>query len=284
VSNPDLFWALRGGGGGSWGVVVEATVKAYPDLPMTSLAWWINSTNPAANNPFAALFAGPAPGFLDATTYLLGELPELQDKGLSAYIYSSTQPTTSIRGVVVHPGKLSGTANANAIWKPILEKMQSFPTMSKFQSRVYNFKSYKEYYDVTYGPIDGGKGLHMRRSWHESIKRHEPGEIMMGKLPVDEGLLGMDSHLLAPAHLKSPKIKDALKSTYGNWGLFMVAPRNPQLNKPNPEETSVLPAWRNATAHIIGFRAMGLTSVDGLRELAPEMGAYGNEVHLQSDS
>jgi FAD/FMN-containing dehydrogenase len=27
VSNPDLFWALRGGGGGNWGVVVEATFK-----------------------------------------------------------------------------------------------------------------------------------------------------------------------------------------------------------------------------------------------------------------
>ena len=28
VSNPDLFWALRGGGGGTFGVVVEATFKA----------------------------------------------------------------------------------------------------------------------------------------------------------------------------------------------------------------------------------------------------------------
>jgi hypothetical protein len=27
VSNPDMFWALRGGGGGTFGVVVEATMK-----------------------------------------------------------------------------------------------------------------------------------------------------------------------------------------------------------------------------------------------------------------
>jgi FAD/FMN-containing dehydrogenase len=27
IANPDLFWALRGGGGGTWGVVVEATIK-----------------------------------------------------------------------------------------------------------------------------------------------------------------------------------------------------------------------------------------------------------------
>lgn len=33
--NKDLFFALRGGGGGTWGVVVSVTVKAYPDYPVT---------------------------------------------------------------------------------------------------------------------------------------------------------------------------------------------------------------------------------------------------------
>ncbi|TFY56223.1 hypothetical protein EVG20_g9013 [Dentipellis fragilis] len=29
-SHPDLFWAIRGGGGGSWGVIVSATFHAFP--------------------------------------------------------------------------------------------------------------------------------------------------------------------------------------------------------------------------------------------------------------
>jgi hypothetical protein len=29
-ANQDLFWALRGGGAGTWGVVVEATLKVSP--------------------------------------------------------------------------------------------------------------------------------------------------------------------------------------------------------------------------------------------------------------
>ena len=31
-TNPDLFWALKGGGGGSWGVVTQLTLRTY-DLP-----------------------------------------------------------------------------------------------------------------------------------------------------------------------------------------------------------------------------------------------------------
>ncbi|KAF8529329.1 FAD-binding domain-containing protein [Hysterangium stoloniferum] len=30
VSNPDLFWALRGGGAGSWGVIVSTTLRTFP--------------------------------------------------------------------------------------------------------------------------------------------------------------------------------------------------------------------------------------------------------------
>ncbi|KAK1139768.1 hypothetical protein N8T08_011164 [Aspergillus melleus] len=34
---PDLYWALSGGGGGTYGVVWSMTVKAYPDTPVSGL-------------------------------------------------------------------------------------------------------------------------------------------------------------------------------------------------------------------------------------------------------
>ena len=34
--NEDLFWALRGGGGGTWGVVTSVAYKTHPSAPLSS--------------------------------------------------------------------------------------------------------------------------------------------------------------------------------------------------------------------------------------------------------
>lgn len=42
--NRDLFWALKGGGGGTFGVVAQATVRVYPDDPITVAAISISTS------------------------------------------------------------------------------------------------------------------------------------------------------------------------------------------------------------------------------------------------
>ena len=43
--NEDLFWALRGGGGGTWGVVTSVTYKTHPSTPLSSALLLANYTN-----------------------------------------------------------------------------------------------------------------------------------------------------------------------------------------------------------------------------------------------
>lgn len=248
VSNQDLFWAIRGGGGGTFGIVVEATWKAYPTVPMTGYNWYINSTitGPDALDPET----GRTP-VSDAMQYLLGELPSLQERGVSAFIYVDI---SHIRCYAIHPGNASGIVEANAVWGPILSKMQSFPNIKPFQTKPYHFENYKDFFDTTYGPLDN------------STKAP----------PRNHGVYPYDSRLLAPEHLRDPGIMDALSGAEGTYGILMTAPGQSQ----GPgENTSANPGWRRAVVHLVAG-----PDATGLRKLAPDMGAYINEVRYFSDS
>ncbi|PKS04903.1 hypothetical protein jhhlp_008268 [Lomentospora prolificans] len=41
---PDLYWALRGGGGSTYGVVTSMVIKAHPRLPITTLTYTLTSS------------------------------------------------------------------------------------------------------------------------------------------------------------------------------------------------------------------------------------------------
>ncbi|KAK0732955.1 hypothetical protein B0T26DRAFT_632951 [Lasiosphaeria miniovina] len=64
-TNPSLFWALRGGGGGAFGVVLSSTHAAEPDGPVTSAIISFPGT-PATLNPWISLLAEHAPAWTRA--------------------------------------------------------------------------------------------------------------------------------------------------------------------------------------------------------------------------
>ncbi|KAJ5673935.1 oxidoreductase [Penicillium macrosclerotiorum] len=56
--NQDLFWALRGGGGGTFGVVTAATVRVFPDIPAVVAELRVQSSHAKSTSPeiLACLF------------------------------------------------------------------------------------------------------------------------------------------------------------------------------------------------------------------------------------
>ncbi|KAJ5824917.1 hypothetical protein N7447_007257 [Penicillium robsamsonii] len=64
----DLYWALAGGGGGTYGVVVSMTSKAYPELPTTSGNLSFSDTGVSRDTFFAAveMFVSILPSIGDA--------------------------------------------------------------------------------------------------------------------------------------------------------------------------------------------------------------------------
>jgi len=57
TSNTDLFWALRGGGGSTFGVVTSVTVRAHPDIPVTASRFAFSSAQSGNETFWAAIRA-----------------------------------------------------------------------------------------------------------------------------------------------------------------------------------------------------------------------------------
>ncbi|KAK3358149.1 FAD binding domain-containing protein [Lasiosphaeria hispida] len=54
-TNPDLFWALRGGGAGTFGVVTSMVVKAFPKITVTTLTYNVTTGGNFTRDKFWAM-------------------------------------------------------------------------------------------------------------------------------------------------------------------------------------------------------------------------------------
>ncbi|KAJ7232746.1 FAD-binding domain-containing protein [Mycena rebaudengoi] len=57
ISHPDLFFALRGGGSGSWGVVVSVTFRTYPTFNAATRGVFLSSPHDVATSALAGIHA-----------------------------------------------------------------------------------------------------------------------------------------------------------------------------------------------------------------------------------
>ncbi|OTA54801.1 FAD-binding domain-containing protein [Hypoxylon sp. EC38] len=72
--NQDLYWALAGGGPGTFGVVLSITVKIYPEGPVGGASLSFNSTNKAAYTAAMEAFWRAQPTIVDTGATILWSL------------------------------------------------------------------------------------------------------------------------------------------------------------------------------------------------------------------
>lgn len=107
TENADLFWALRGGGGGTFGIVVSMTVKAFPDTFFSSA----HLTLPNDGTNTDAIYS--------AISTFFQSLPSLVDAG--AWVVWVAAPF----GFMVMPAMAAGLhpSELDALFQPTLSKM-----------------------------------------------------------------------------------------------------------------------------------------------------------------
>ncbi|KAH6626607.1 hypothetical protein B0J18DRAFT_365261 [Chaetomium sp. MPI-SDFR-AT-0129] len=134
-TNADLFWALRGGGPASFGVIVEATYKTFDDKPSAGVLLDID-LNGAAD---PALFWEGIRIFHSYTTHFV-------DNGL--YVYYELG--TAGQNLHVHPfvGVGKTPAELQAVLQPFLDDLNAAGV--PYTSSAANFKTFYDLYQAQF--------------------------------------------------------------------------------------------------------------------------------------
>jgi FAD/FMN-containing dehydrogenase len=77
-SYPDLFWALRGGGGGTFGIVTKVTMKTHPQVSLNAIHVTIRPNVDIESDAGKAAWA-------KAMAYVLTSMPDINDFGISGH-------------------------------------------------------------------------------------------------------------------------------------------------------------------------------------------------------
>ncbi|CAK7224069.1 hypothetical protein SBRCBS47491_005423 [Sporothrix bragantina] len=264
--NTDLFWAMRGGGGSTFGVLTSVTMKLIPSPPIMGMTFWIGT---GADNTQA----------FDMLAWVVSQFPDLADAGISGYpiVFNTVKnfidgSNTMIKGII---GKLilPNTNNASML----VDRMQNifdhvnatWPAMFGHYNTTY-YPDFQAWYAENYDPSPTG---------HENL---------MSSRLLDRPALTSD--------LSALKLALAKFSAAGQCTVYIVSGPGVHNAQPRGGSNSVLPVWRrtyvHATASIAYMATSNVTIEDTMnhdakeltaffsatmRDLAPNTGAYMNE-------
>lgn len=265
--NIDLFYAFRGGGGSSFGVLLSATIQTYPTMPYAIL-------------DITLLMYDAGDKYWDIMAYILSQYPSLSNQGISGYPYVLPSYTIAPGEVfALYSAKFHdhnspyGASNLTAIFNPIITHITSTYSSTGL---ILEFTNITTYYETRY---------------QAHLANHD------ASLAGQDTVLG--SRLLTAETLTGNQtaLKEALRGFTGTGpnagsGPFLLGGRGVADAVPRGGSDAVNPAWRSALAHVTTqaywtpqnatnkaeVLASMTAQVQFLRDLQPQGGAYVNEV------
>ena len=137
-NNSDLYWALSGGGGGTYGVVLSLTAKAHPDTPTSAMNITFTSENTTQDE------------YYEAISTFHASLPAMVDAGVMSVWYF-TNESFAISPIT---GPNVTVAQLKTFLTPLTSKLDSLSI--PYKSYFGQFSGYLEEYNAMQSPIEVG--------------------------------------------------------------------------------------------------------------------------------
>jgi FAD/FMN-containing dehydrogenase len=212
--NNDLFWALRGGGGSTFGIVTSMVVKAYPTIPVTTVTFSFSS---GGNITIETFYAG-------VRAYFNYFIPHTE-AGLYSYfhVYAISNTSMSFDMAPIFAPNLNETETM-ALLSPWFAQLASLgfeivPTVTTFTSFYDAWEAAFPLEDIGYSDDVFGSRLFPRSNWEDETLLNSTFEAIWTSLEA---------------------------------GLFVTSFNiAPTLANGDHPDNSVNPAWRNTVMHCI---------------------------------
>ena len=152
TNNSDLYWALSGGGGGTYGVVLSLTVRTYPE-----------STIGGASLQMAAAYT-TQDKFNEAVATFHSLLPNMTDQG-AMVVYYVNNAVFVINPITVYNSTAAYVKNT--VLAPFTAKLTELGIPASIS---YTELSYRDHYNIYMGPLPYG---------HVAVEEYQFGSRMI---------------------------------------------------------------------------------------------------------
>ncbi|KAH8895310.1 FAD-binding domain-containing protein [Thozetella sp. PMI_491] len=262
--NPDLYWAMRGGGGSTFGVVTSAIIAAHPKVPVATAIWNITTSNPAANISTET--------FWRAVDAFWESIVRNGDAGHYTYFrltcVTPTQPGNCTLAMTTHWANNMNAAQLKAHLAPLFAQFVALG-IPEPPTTYAEYPSVWSAFVPTFPPTGesaGGTTIHTtsrlfpRANFADPALRNTTGAAIRRSLEMNGRLLGT---AVAPAANPSLYQDNAVHPAWRTTTLFA------QMANPWVEGASVETIANNSKA-LVGF-------IQPWRDVTPGSGAYLNE-------
>jgi FAD/FMN-containing dehydrogenase len=264
AQNDDLFWAIRGGGGGQYGVVTEFVLKTYPvpeNVVMGGFSFYAaNSSTNSENATWNAL------------SEVVSSIPDLMDGRLNGNVTAYTKTSAMALGLTEAPPGVAAivgfvglnmtTGHMDAIVDKLAARVASighgsYLNISQQQASTQNYWSF-----VKPNPLSSHSAGSVSLMTSRLLGRRELSDIPQDDLKV---------------YLQQALISE--NPDTGTMLLFGLQGGRGPAKVPTYMRGSVHPAWRNAYAHTFTLGA----SIDATGDPSESLKAGANWYELAKE-